>query len=325
MNKTSIPIFVSSTADLRTEREIVIGVVEEINHTVGDALGFHLTMYASNGRDGTASTFDLMEQADLFVGILGSRFEITATDSGSNNEFQYALNQWSKTNKPHLLLYFKETPELFRTSEEIEQKRKVLEFKSRAKQLGLIKSFSDTANFSSVLREDLTNTVMQHIKGSKEISYPDNLKETVFVGMSLAGAEFHRIFEGLIVRALRQAAPNYKAVSARDLYATSESLTSQLTTLLTETPLVIFDVSDLNPNVMIEIGIRSRHAPFILLTRNIESLPFFLKTYHCLVYEPTVTGINNAIPELADLIRKTLAPKGKAVVKEDYQVHELAM
>jgi len=89
--------------------------------------------------------------------------------------------------------------------------------------------------------------------------------------------------------------------------------------------LVIFDVSDLSPNVMIEIGIRSRHAPFILLTRNIESLPFFLKTYHCLVYEPTVAGINNAIPELADLIRKTLAPKNKVVAKEDYQVHELAM
>jgi hypothetical protein len=165
---------------------------------------------------------------------------------------------------------------------------------------------------------------MLHIKEGKEILYLDNLNETVFVGMALSGAEFHRVFEGLIVRALRRAAPSFKAISARDLYATSESLTSQLTKLLTETPLAIFDISDLNPNVTFEIGIRARHAPFILLTRDIESLPFSLRAYHCLVYQPTVAGINNAIPELADLIRRTLAPKSKAIVTEDYEVHSLS-
>jgi hypothetical protein len=335
MNKSPIRVFISSTfLDLRAEREAAINIIEEINHTVGDALNFRLEVFhwetttpASNKIDAPAAIFDQIEKTDLFIGILGSRFGTisAAKDYGVNNEFEYALNHWSKTNTPHLLLYFKETPEVLRTTEELEQKRKVLEFKSRARQLGLVRSFSDTADFANVLRENLTGAVMQHIKENTEASDIGNLNETVFVGMSLSGSEFHRVFEGLIVRALRRAASNYKAVSARDLYATSESLTSQLTTLLTETPLAIFDVFDLNPNVMIEIGIRSRHAPFILLTRNIESLPFFLKTYHCLVYEPTVAGINNAIPELADLIRRTLAPKSKAVTKTDYQVHELAV
>ncbi len=332
MNKDNIRIFVSSTADLRPEREAVMNIIEEINHTVGDALGFRLEVFRwEERRPELNQSEDLIlhqiEKADLFIGILGSRFRKTEKfrESGIDNEFEYALTHWSRTNKPNVMLYFKETPELLRTSEEIEQKGQVLEFKSRAMQLGVIGLFSDTANFSRVLREDLTSAVMQHIKENKEASDIGNLNETVFVGMSLSGSEFHRVFEGLIVRALRRAASNYKAVSARDLYITSESLTSQLTKLLTETPLAIFDISDLNPNVMIEIGIRSRLAPFILLTRNIESLPFFLKTYHCLVYEPTVAGINNAIPELADLIRKTLAPKSKAATKEDYQVHKLAM
>jgi hypothetical protein len=334
MNKHQIRVFISSTFyDLRAAREAAVNIIEEINHTIGEALNFRLEVFRweataldSNIISAPAAIFDQIENADLFIGILGSRFGTIAEakDYGVSNEFEYALNHWSKTNKPHLLLYFKETPELLRTSEEVEQKRKVLEFKSRAKQLGLIRSFSDASNFSSLLREDLTNVVMQHIKQSKEIVYPGNLNETVFVGMSLSGSEFHRVFEGLIVRALRRAAPNYKAISARDLYATSESLTSQLTKLLTETPLAIFDISDLNPNVMIEIGIRSRLAPFILLTRDVESLPFFLRTYHCLVYEPTVAGINNAIPELADLIRRTLAPKNKAFIKENYEVHSVA-
>jgi len=335
MSKHQIRVFISSAFDdLRAEREAAVNIIEEINHTVGDALNFRLEVFrreattpASNKSDAPAAIFDQIEKTDLFIGILGSRFGTinAAKDYGVNNEFEYALNHWSKTNTPHLLLYFKETPEVLRTTEELEQKRKVLEFKARARQLGLVRSFSDTADFANVLREDLTDAVMQHIKENTEAADIGNLNETVFVGMSLSGSEFHRVFEGLIVRALRRAAPNYKAVSARDLYATSESLTSQLTTLLTETPLAIFDVSDLNPNVMIEIGIRSRLAPFILLTRNIESLPFFLKTYHCLVYEPTVAGINTAIPELADLIRRTLAPKSKAVTKADYQVHELAV
>lgn len=331
MNKKPIRVFISSTfLDVRAEREAAINIIEEINHTVGDALNFHLDAFrweAVNQIETPAAIFDSIVKTDLFIGILGSRLGTFAKtkDYGVINEFDYALNQWSKTGKPHLLFYFRETPEVLRTLEEIEHKHNVLEFKSRVKQLALVKSFSDVASFSNMLREDLTNVVMQQLKSSEETPDAANLKETVFVGMSLAGAEFHRIFEGLVVRALRRAAPNYKAVSAKDLYATSESLTSQLTTLLTETPLAIFDVSDLNPNVMIEIGIRSRLAPFIILTRNLDSLPFFLKTYHCLVYEPTVAGINNAIPELSDLIRRTLAPKSKVVAKTDYQNYELAV
>lgn len=333
MNKKPIRVFISSTvSELDAERDAAINMLQDINHTIGEALNFHLetflrgvTLLAPSKR--AADIFAQIEEMDLFIGILGSRFGMVtgAHSNGASNELEYAFNQWSKTGKPHLLLYFKETPEVLRTTEEIEQKRQVLEFKSRVKQLGLVRSFSDVMSFSNMLRDDLTNVVMQHIKSGQETQDYANLKETVFVGMSLAGAEFHRVFEGLIVRALRRAAPSYKALSAKDLYTTSESLTSQLTTLLTETPLAIFDVSDLNPNVMIEIGIRSRLAPFIILTRNLESLPFFLKTYHCLVYEPTVAGINNAIPELAELIRRTLALKNKVAAKKDYQVHELAV
>jgi hypothetical protein len=107
----------------------------------------------------------------------------------------------------------------------------------------------------------------------------------------------------LIVRAIKSVNRGLRPVSSIDFASESESIVARVTQLLRNTPLVVFDVSGCNPNVMFELGIRDNEGkPFVLISRDVESLPFFLRAHRCLEYDPSASGLERAIPILANMI-----------------------
>jgi len=70
---------------------------------------------------------------------------------------------------------------------------------------------------------------------------------------------------------------NYQPVRA-DKITNAGSITHQVIQHLTESDIVVFDVSDQNPNVMYELGIRhSIGKPAVLLIRDGARIPFDVK------------------------------------------------
>ena len=79
---------------------------------------------------------------------------------------------------------------------------------------------------------------------------------------------------------------------------------------------VIVDVTDRDPNVMYELGIaHTIGKPVILLTQNIENVPFDLIHHRHHVYENKITGGEKFIKMLTDQI--------KALYNENYPEVEI--
>lgn len=58
---------------------------------------------------------------------------------------------------------------------------------------------------------------------------------------------------------------------------------------LAEYDLVVADMTDLNPNVMYEVGlVHGMNTPIIMITQDVEGLPFDLRSYRALDYSPVV-------------------------------------
>jgi hypothetical protein len=65
------------------------------------------------------------------------------------------------------------------------------------------------------------------------------------------------------------------------------SITEQIRTAIQQARLCIADLSDRNPNVLYEVGIaHTSGKPTVLLTKDIEDIPFDLRTIRVIVYDP---------------------------------------
>jgi hypothetical protein len=70
-----------------------------------------------------------------------------------------------------------------------------------------------------------------------------------------------------------------------------------------QSAVIIADVTGRNPNVLYEVGLA--HAlgkPTIMLTQNIEDVPFDLKHYRCVLYENTARGATQLSSKLTGTI-----------------------
>jgi ClpX C4-type zinc finger len=68
--------------------------------------------------------------------------------------------------------------------------------------------------------------------------------------------------------------------------------------------IIIADVTGKNPNVMYEIGMaHTIGKPVIIITQNINDVPFDLKHYRCIIYEYTPRGCTALEERLAATVR----------------------
>jgi hypothetical protein len=100
---------------------------------------------------------DQIGEYDIFCGIMWNRFG-TPTDvasSGTEEEFRGALAEWRRIRRPWVAFYFCDRPATFTTQEQLEQKGKVIGFKSELSGLGIVRTYTTIDDFENLVFQDL--------------------------------------------------------------------------------------------------------------------------------------------------------------------------
>ncbi len=160
-----ITIFVSSPGDVENERARVKEAAARLNRMINNSLAVVLEVLdwkthivPDMGRPQGVIN-DQLGDYDIFVGILWKRFGTPTgkTESGTEEEFNNAFENWRKHGRPRILFYFNQTPYTPKDMSEMKQWTKVMEFKEKfwKEQKGLVMEYENAEAFSNLLGEHL--------------------------------------------------------------------------------------------------------------------------------------------------------------------------
>jgi len=168
--QTVLEVFIASPSDVKSERDVMKGVISELNLTWGDAHGVRLDLvkwethsHPAIGKDAQdVINRQIGDKYDIFLGIMWGRFG-TATEraeSGTEEEFQRAYDRLKRGDRVEIMFYFKDAgiPPSRLDSEQI---AKVQEFKTKIAQEygGLYSEFETTEDFQTKARMHLSKVV----------------------------------------------------------------------------------------------------------------------------------------------------------------------
>ena len=171
-----IRIFLASPGDVVAERKLAKEAVDALNGNIADENGFvlQLVSWENNSRPGLdqegaqqwLNRVLQIEKIDLLVGIFWRRFgtRTERADSGTEEEIRTAVKAWNENghSKPQVMLYFSQKPgPPPATAAESMQLTKVLTFKEECQKLGLLWSYEDEAQFGRIIRDHLTQHILQ--------------------------------------------------------------------------------------------------------------------------------------------------------------------
>lgn len=166
-NVKRIKVFVASPGDVSDERNQLPNVVREINtiltaivpneKIVIDLLRWETDTFPNAGQP-QAVVDDQIRDYDIFIGIMWKRFG-TPTDkagSGTEQEFNNAYEKWKENKTLPVMFYFSQgasSPP--KTIEEIDQLKKVTEFKMKLSNIALVSEYNEQKTFSDQVRPHL--------------------------------------------------------------------------------------------------------------------------------------------------------------------------
>lgn len=231
-----INIFLASPHDVQKERGIVADVINRLNRTVANKRGLVLDFLGweaavpDMGPPQSVINRQLSEY-DVFIGIMWKRFG-TATQvagSGTEEEFNRAYEAWSLTSdRPRILFYFSERAIPFPANvEEVDQLRKVLEFKERVTALGLCATYQGIEKFKWLVHGHLEQIIMDWPAPGPA---PDELEPKV----SSPDAEFENNLDALNAKLDQLSWVVYDPVEfdpEREVYPSEASVRKDLETL----------------------------------------------------------------------------------------------
>lgn len=166
--KRNLRVFVSYPGDVKEERNALRGAIDELNITFGERDNFHLDLlswethsYPGLGRPQALITEQIGEY-DIFIGIMWKRFgsPTGVAESGTEEEFQNAYQSWKENGRPHVMFYFSQK-EFMPVLEELEQIRKVLEFRRELDGVGLVREYKNETTFANTVRPQLFKAVCE--------------------------------------------------------------------------------------------------------------------------------------------------------------------
>lgn len=158
----------------------------------------------------------------------------------------------------------------------------------------LFKLTDKLPKIQSLLGFSLTDTIIKYSENFSFVATPAfnkpdfSLQNDVFVIMPFQ-KEFNYLYENYIKKACKCA--KVSCIRADDLYA-SRPIMQDIWSLIYNSKVIIADCTNKNPNVMYELGIA--HAigkDVILITQNIDDIPFDLRHLRHLHYEYTPHSI----------------------------------
>lgn len=128
-------------------------------------------------------------------------------------------------------------------------------------------------------------------------------KPRAFVIMPF-GEGFNEIYNLFLVETLSEA--GYEVTRADDIRS-CQNILKDIVRGVADSQLVVADLTDSNPNVYYELGLAHGLAkPVLLLTQEINELPFDLRSYRVLPYKTHFADIAKARKQLLDLARGAL-------------------
>jgi ubiquinone/menaquinone biosynthesis C-methylase UbiE len=177
-----IRVFVSSPNDVKAERDLLDGVVDEINRTMGDTGSFVLQLFKWERNvipqiDQTPQGVidNQMPDCDVYLGILRTRFGTPTGNygSGTEQEFRAALERFNNQGKPWISFYFYNGPVELRSREEREQYDKVCEFRDELERKGVVGRYKKTRGsrdaFVEQVRTNLIKLVQQFADEAEKV------------------------------------------------------------------------------------------------------------------------------------------------------------
>lgn len=174
--KIEYSVFVSSPSDVSSEREIVAEVIDEINQTHGEPLGYRLKVwkYEDQAYPSAQKPQELINEIltpyQIFIGIMWKRFGTPTpnANSGTEEEYNLAYEAWQKKEVNEIMFYFSTKPFSYSQPEEVNQLMKVVEFKKKLEGTSFIWTYEDKKDFEKKIRKHLCNYMNRKVEESKK-------------------------------------------------------------------------------------------------------------------------------------------------------------
>lgn len=169
---TRVRLFVASPGDVQRERDSIVRVVNELNNTIGYNLELvlELVRWETHVHPALGRPQDIINTQigdyDIFVGIMWKRFGTPTgeADSGTEEEFNLAYEEWKRDNRIQVLFYFSQAKYTLNSVSETEQAAKALAFKEELKTKGLIWEYPNASEFPNKLRQHLSTILFEKFK-----------------------------------------------------------------------------------------------------------------------------------------------------------------
>lgn len=165
-------VFVASPSDVARERDLLKGVIEEVNLTHGIPLGYELELWKYEDRAFPSAgkpqdvINSLLKPYQLFIGIMWKRFGTPTPSAGSGTEEEYntAYKAWQNKEVLDIMFYFCRKPVAPDTVEEVEQLAKVVKFKKELNSKSFIWDYKNPNDFEEKIRKHLCLKMSEVIK-----------------------------------------------------------------------------------------------------------------------------------------------------------------
>ncbi len=185
--KDEFTVFVSCPGDVDPERNCVEGVIDTINNGVFASTHGLRCRTINWKRDAASHIAESAQRSidaqipdyDIYLGIMSKRFgrPTGAAGSGTEHEFNAALELRAHSAQPWIMFFFRDSTDLSiqELSDQVafDQVKRVIEFRKRVQDLGLYKSYSDLAEFRALLRQDLELALHQLVKREPASKAPE--------------------------------------------------------------------------------------------------------------------------------------------------------
>jgi hypothetical protein len=166
-------LVVAAPDDVKPERDVVPGIIEELNRNIAHKEGLHLELYRWEtdahpgfhplGPQGLIDPKLKIEDCDLLIGIFWKRFGTPVSDakSGTEHEFRIAYEAWEKKKRPQIFIYFSHKAYAPKSKEEADQVYRVFQFTEDFPKEGLWWNYKNKPEFEAYLRNHLTQFLQE--------------------------------------------------------------------------------------------------------------------------------------------------------------------
>jgi hypothetical protein len=172
-----LSVLISCPADMTAERQVVKAAVEEVNSLLAETQGVLLNtiswesdLLPGVGPDPqSVINSQILGRYDIYLGLLGTRFgtQTPRAGSGTEEEFNQAFDTYiASPEKLRVLFYFGKTSDDVHRLD-LDQLRKVLDFRKKLSTTTLFYEFSDRDGLLKLLKDHLRHLVIEQWDGKK--------------------------------------------------------------------------------------------------------------------------------------------------------------